>query len=199
MKKKNWLFYLLLSITYIGLPALILLNIINFDYKFYALTIGGFFVFLLLYFNGYSQKEMGLKFDSLKQSFIDTLLLTLILLIIGIILFLTGKSQRFDINESGMFFIFYIFISCPIQEFLYRGALNAIFEKLELKPPFIILISSLLYSYVHIIYLDFLTLILTFAIGLIWHYEYRKTNNLFGVTVSHIVLGILTILIGLIN
>lgn len=196
---KKGIFYMLLFCIYLLLPFLILIDIISFDFKFYALTIGGIIVFLLMKWYGYKNEDMGISKKNIFFSIKDVFPLTCILFICGILLFVFGKSQRFNINEDGLFFLFYIFISCPLQEFLYRGALNSIFNSFKFSSITTIFISSLLYSYVHIIYHDFLTLFLTFSIGIIWHYLYRKTNNLCGVVFSHIVLGVVTILIGLIN
>lgn len=199
MLRKNILFYFLMICTYIGLPFLILIHIIPFDYKFYALTIGGIFIYILMRIYGYSNNEMGLTRFLLKKSIIDVLPLTISFLILGIILYFFGLTQRFDVTENLSFFIFYVFISCPIQEFLYRGALNCVLMNIFSKKWIIIIFCSLFYSYVHIIYLDVLTLLLTFGIGVVWHLIYLRTKNLSGVIISHIVLGILTITIGLIN
>lgn len=196
---KNGMFYILLFSIYLLLPFFIFINVISFDFKFYALTIGGVLVFLLMKWYGCKNEDMGISQKNIVLSIKNTQALTGILFLSGILLFIFGKGQRFNINEDGSFFLFYIFISCPIQEFLYRGSLNAVFNNLKFSSIKTIFISSLLYSYAHIIYCDFPTLLLTFSIGIIWHYLYRKTNNLCGVILSHIVLGIVTILIGLIN
>ena len=62
-----------------------------------------------------------------------------------------------------------------------------------------VILSSLYYSFVHIIYKDVLTCLLTFIIGIIWYLLYRKDYALSGVVFSHIVLGILTISLGIVN
>ena len=121
-----------------------------------------------------------------------------IFVIIGLLIYQLGYTQRFEINENLAFFLFYVFISCPIQELLYRGVLTSIGCE-KISNTGLVLISSFLYSYIHIIYYDFLTLVITFIIGVIWHLAYLKTNNLMGVTISHIILGILTISIGFIQ
>ena len=60
-------------------------------------------------------------------------------------------------------------------------------------------ISSLLYSFVHIIYRDFLTCLLTLIIGLIWYKNYEKNRNIIGISLSHAVLGAITIFAGIID
>ena len=87
----------------------------------------------------------------------------------------------------------------PIQEFLYRGALTSIFRRMNLSGSRNWIMSSLLYSFVHIIYRDFLTCLLTLTIGLIWYKKYEYNRSLIGVSLSHAVLGAITIFAGIID
>lgn len=73
------------------------------------------------------------------------------------------------------------------------------FEKIKEYKWLWLIASSICYAFVHIIYKDYLTCVITFIIGLIWYPIYRKDYNLFGVILSHIILGILTISLGIIN
>lgn len=197
---KSFKILLLLFIfcIYIGLPLSILFGLIGFDYKFYALTVGGIIVYAVFHLFGFSNEDLGISAQNKKQSILYVLPITILLVIAGIILWVNGFS-RITPNEKWTFFIFYIFVSSPIQEFLYRGALDSAFERLRI--PYIVRMfsTSILYSFVHIIYRDWLTLVLTFIIGLIWYYCYQKTKNLIGVSISHAVLGIVTIVAGIIN
>lgn len=59
--------------------------------------------------------------------------------------------------------------------------------------------TSILYSFVHIIYKDALTLLLTLVIGLVWYEYYHKDKTLVGVSISHAILGVVTIIAGVIN
>ncbi len=93
----------------------------------------------------------------------------------------------------------YILLLSPVQEFIYRGVLTAILKQRNISNKIILIFTSILYSFVHIIYLDIVTLILTFIIGMIWHKIYMKTENLIGVSISHSVLGAVTIVLGIIN
>lgn len=62
-----------------------------------------------------------------------------------------------------------------------------------------LILSTTTYSFVHIIYHNPVTLFLTFVIGLVWYKCYSKTNNLIGVSMSHAVLGIVSIVTGVID
>ena len=197
-KKFKLFLIIFIGFVYIGLPLTILIGIISFDYKFYALTIGAFFVYILLRIVRSSNSGLGITKKRPKKSIIHILPFTVILAIVGLAIWISGYS-RITPNEQWSFFVFYVFISCPIQEFLYRGSLEAMLDKLRLSYIARMLISSLLYSFVHIIYRDIITLLLTFIIGLIWFFCYQKTKNLLGVSLSHAVLGVVTIVAGIID
>lgn len=197
IKSKVFLF-LFICFIYIGLPISILLGLISFNYKFYALTIGAVVVYVVFRTLGFTNSDLGITIKSTKKSIIYVLPLTIVLAIAGIVIWMCGYS-RITPNEQWSFFLFYIFISSPVQEFLYRGALDAALDKYKLPYIARMIISTTLYSFVHIIYRDWITLLLTFAIGLIWFFCYQKTKNLFGVSISHAVLGFVTIVAGVID
>lgn len=197
--KARYFYLSIIILFYILLPTSILVGLLDFNHKFVYLTVGSILIYLLMRVAGNQNSEMGLSFNSSAKSMKDVTVLTVILGILGVFLYLTGIGGRFSPNETVSFYLFYIFISSPAQEFLYRGALVRILTRLNASERSKMIVSSALYSFVHIIYKDFWTLILTFCIGIIWYRCYRKTNNLLGVCVSHAVLGIVTILAGVID
>ena len=197
-RKSNRLILLSIFTFYIVIPFLSLINPLFFKNKFIILTIGGILIYILLRLSGLNNSSLGIKPIKTKQSIRDVSVITLILIVIGIILS-SFKISRFQPSETLSFYLFYIFISSPIQEFLYRGALTSILQQINFRKFSIILISSILYSLAHLGYKDLITCILTFLIGLLWHQKYLKTKNLAGVTISHAILGIITIFIGIID
>ena len=196
--KSNRLILFLILTFYIVIPFLSLTNPLFFKNKFIILTIIGILIYILLRLLGFNNGSLGIKSAKAIQSIRDISLVTFILIVIGIILS-SFKISRFQPSETLSFYLFYIFISSPIQEFLYRGALTSILQQINFRKSSIILISSILYSLAHLGYKDFITCILTFLIGLLWHKKYLKTKNLAGVTISHAILGVITIFIGIID
>lgn len=196
--KSNRLILFLIFTFYIVIPFLSLTNPLFFKNKFIILTIIGILIYILLRLLGFNNGSLGIKSAKAIQSIRDISLVTFILIVIGIILS-SFKISRFQPSEILSFYLFYIFISSPIQEFLYRGALTSILQQINFRKSSIILISSILYSLAHLGYKDFITCILTFLIGLLWHKKYLKTKNLTGVTISHAILGVITIFIGIID
>lgn len=194
---KNKLLLAGILMVYILVPILILFNDYLYDIKFYLLTGIGLGIFLLMKVFNISNKELGITKKNLLES-IKRNLVFVILCIIIILIFKLFHMDKYNPNETLLFYAFYIFISCPIQEFLYIGVFG--YFDMNSKYNYLwIVISSLCYSFVHIIYRDILTCVLTFIIGIIWYVLYKKDKNLCGVTLSHMVLGIATIFLGIVN
>ncbi len=195
---KNKLLFLIILIIYILLPIIILINNYLFEYKFYILTLVGISIYLLFKINKIPNKLIGIKKENILLS-IKRNIPIVILSIIIIIILKIFNINKYNPTETIYFYLFYIFISCPIQEFLYRGIFGYFEKNIINNKYIIILLSSFLYSFVHIIYRDILTCILTFIFGIILYLIYRKDYNIFGVSLSHIIIGILTIYLGIIN
>lgn len=197
MKKKDIVLLLIILSSYIVIPICILLFDYLFNIKFIILTIIGLLIFLLFKLFKIPNYYLGITKDNLITSIKRNILLITILIIIILIAKLFS-FDRYSPNENMMFYVFYIFISCPIQEFLYRGVFGY-FEKIINSKWLWTVVSSVCYAFVHIIYKDYLTCVFTFILGIIWYQLYRKDYNLCGVVLSHIILGILTISLGIIN
>ena len=195
---KNKLLFSFILFFYAILPIVILCNSILFKYKFYILTIVGLFIFSILKLNNVSNKDLGIlkknSIISLKRNI--PIIFSFILLII---IFKFLKFNKYTQSESIYFYIFYIFVSCPLQEFLYRGIFGFFDRTLIKNKTATLILSSFCYSFVHIIYRDLFICVLTFIFGIVLYSLYRKDYNLFGVCVNHIVLGILTIYFGIVN
>ena len=195
---KNKILFSMVVLLYILIPSLILFNDTLFQYKFYILTIMGILIYIVFMINKTKNNDLGITTNNLFKSLKRNIPL-ISLFVITIIVFKIFGLSKYNPTESIYFYIFYIFISCPIQEFLYRGVFGYFEKSLIENKYIIILISSVLYSYVHIIYRDITTCVLTFVFGIILYILYRKDYNLFGVSINHIILGILTICLGIIN
>ena len=117
--KSNRLILLLIFTFYIVIPFLLLINPLFFKNKFIILTIGGILIYIILRLLGFNNSSLGIKSAKSIQSIRDISIVTFILIIIGIILF-NFRISRFQPSETLSFYLFYIFISSPIQEFLYR-------------------------------------------------------------------------------
>lgn len=197
MKKLKYVFGGIIFV-FIFFPLIILFNPELFKYKFFFLTIMGIFIYFFLLITGAKNIELGIT----KKNFLLSIKRNMPIIIFGILIIIILKLlgvNRFILNENKFFVLFYIFISCPIQEFLYRGVFGYFDLKIINNSTLVTLISSICYSFVHIIYKDLFTCLITFVIGIIWYHLYRKDSNLVGVSLCHSTLGILTIFLGIID
>lgn len=86
-KQIQTIIILMIICIYCGIPILILLNILNFDHKFYYLTFGAILVYSVMRFLGFNNSEMGITLKETKSSIKHVIPITVFLLIAAIILF----------------------------------------------------------------------------------------------------------------
>ena len=118
MKNKILLFVVLL--IYIIVPIIIFNNEFLYNIKFYILTILGTFIYLLFRILKVKNADLGITKNNLFKSIKRNSLL-IVIMVLGIIVISLLGIKKYQSNETILFYIFYIFISCPIQEFLYRS------------------------------------------------------------------------------
>jgi membrane protease YdiL (CAAX protease family) len=189
---------LIVSFAFILPVLLICLDLIPFSWRFYLLVLAAVAILALARLYRFSLVELGFTKQhlgtSLKAIALPTLASALLMLIYYII-----QGPRIDNSAyKWTFYIFFVGVSSPVQEFLYRGFLFSIFARAKLNNWSQILFSALLYSFVHLIYRDLPTLLSTFIIGMFWGYHYAKYRNLYSIIISHSLLGAIAILIGLV-
>lgn len=187
----------LVSIYYLPI-TLNLLGIIPFDYRFHTLI--AMFLITIIYaiWRRYKPSELGLRTDNLKSATIWNLAITACFLVIMILGYVFGLIREPTVPEWQLFVLFYILVSSPAQEYLFRGLIFHEMELVNLSPILKVLISAITYCYAHIIYSDVLTLVLTALLGLVWGTIYLFHQNLWAISISHALLGIVAIYVGLI-
>lgn len=149
--------------------------------------------------HGFSLKELGFRQDTLQGSLIFNIIVSVMLVIFMLLSFEIGLIRTPTIPSWKLFFAYYLFISSPLQEFLFRSNLFALMKRASIRGAVLqITISAITYSFLHIFYNDLITLAATFMIGLMWGGIYYKYPNFWGVAISHAVLGVVSIKVGLI-
>ena len=189
---------LIIFILYILPVVLMLIKIIPFEYRFYVLEIATVSVFIYSMVSGVKFNQLGFTRRNFKASVLNVLPMTVLFSIPMILGYFLGWIRLDNSAIPWQFYLFFVFISSPSQEFLYRGFLFHIFSEVDLNKQWRITLSSVLYSFVHAIYLDIPTLVLTLIIGLFWGLNYDKFRNISSVILSHSILGAIAILVGLI-
>lgn len=190
---------ILISVLGYILPVLLVyLQLVPFSWRFYLLLLAAIAILIITKLYKFSPVELGFTTQNLKPS-LNTIALPTLASGLLMVMYYTINGPRLDNSAyPWAFYVFFVIISSPIQEFLYRGFLFGIFTRAKLATWLQILLSTLLYSYVHLIYRDIPTLVFTLVIGLYWGYHYAKYRNIYSVILSHSLLGAIAILVGLV-
>jgi len=157
---------------------LILLGVIPFEYRFQLLLIVALSLGAYSYFIGHTLAKLGLRSDNGRSAIAINLASSLILALSLLLCWSGGLIREPSIPEWQWFFPFYVLVSAPSQEFIYRGFFFA-----EMSETWVdtavgrVIVSSVLYSFLHIIYFDLLLLGVTLVIGVIWGIISRAFAN----------------------
>ena len=184
--------------VYLILPILICLGVIPWNMKFAALVVGVVAMYIVMRILGNTHSDIGITRQRTIYSLKTVLPITIVLLIAAG-LFLLLEKPRFSPTEGIGFYVFYVLISCPAQELLFRGILSRILQELRLHRTLELELAAILFGYVHIIYGYMLTVVVMSIVGLFWYQAYQRSSNVIGVTISHVVLGVMTIALGVID
>lgn len=148
---------------------------------------------------GIDSRKIGLSGQGLRESVRTNLIFSALFtaLVIGLVWFRVIAPVGYD---GGLwFFLFYVLISAPIQEFMFRSLM---FYELDIfikhHVGLKIVFSALIYSLAHAMYQNWLVLLGTFVLGLVWGGIYSRHRNFWGVAISHAIIGLVTIFLGLV-
>jgi uncharacterized protein len=192
-------FAALLFVAFYLPPLLITFGLIPFAYRFVVLVAMAAALAVLALQQGIPVRELGLRADNLRPALVANAVLSLVVGsgLLGV--WWLGLMRQPRAVDWSWFAPFYVLVSCPAQEFLCRGFLFA-----EMRRHGItgaggqIAISAFTYAFLHIVYNDWLAFLAPLAIGVVWGAIYRRHPNLWGVVVSHAILGLIAIAIGLV-
>ncbi len=190
-------FALFLAIGFVLPVWLIAYGIIPFKYRFHTFIAMTILSTVYIKLRGHSFRDIGFKIKKLGQS----IFMNIAIVMGGAISFFVVISHDLlqTLPHSSTFFIFYLTFLGPAQEFLYRGVLFAEMEKAMIASPFLkVAISSSVFSFLHLIYFNIIALAVTFAIGIVWGIMYLKCRNIYGLMLSHSLLGAMAIYVGVV-
>lgn len=120
--------------------------------------------------------------ESLRHSVVITAAGALVITLSGV---LTGSwgFQGFGLAHA----LYYVLLSVPLQEMLFRGLLQTRLEGL-VRPWLAVSIASLAFGLAHLP--DAILTALTIPAGLAWGYSFHRRRNLAGPVTSHACLGL---------
>ena len=95
-------------------------------------------------------------------------------------------------------FLFYLFFLGPVQEIIFRSILFAEMRKSGIVDgKWLVLISTCTFCFLHIIYHNPAVLLLTLVSGLVWGVLFLRWPSIWGVSLSHSLLGALAMFLGI--
>lgn len=197
-RKSMFNFLFLLLVTFYVPVTLIWTGILPFEYRFHALffILAGFIAYCFL--KRYSFHELGFRTDNLSSSLLWNLLFSAIGVLILYCGYKTGLFKNHSPTYLPTLYIFYIFFLGPVQELLFRGVLFAEMKRIKiLNSKWILFISSCSFCFLHIIYNHPPLLIISLISGLIWGTIFIKSPNIWGISISHSLLGAVAMFLGI--
>ena len=97
-----------------------------------------------------------------------------------------------------------IFLLYPIwsvipQELIYRSFFFERYKIIFRNEKVMVVVSAALFAFLHIVFNNWIAVLGSFAIGLIWSFAYLRHRSLAAVTVEHAIVGIILFSVGLGN
>jgi membrane protease YdiL (CAAX protease family) len=183
-----------LAVIYLLPVVLLTTGIVPFRLRFHALALMTVAAMVLSTTRQYSMERLGLTRPAWIKLLSFSVLPALVVLALMYPLGLLGHLT--PVPATG-FYLFFMAISAPAQEFLFRSFLFvALAANGVTGRPATVLISASLFAGMHLIYRDASTVALTFLVGLIWALFFSRTRNFFMVAASHACLGAIAIGLG---
>jgi len=189
---------LLLVLGYYLPVILIWLDILTFRPRYVILEFMTVVFILYAWRKKKSLKDLGIRTDTLKSSLLWNGIISIVITIIILFFYFSGKIRPQTEKIVIGFYIFYVLLSSPSQEFIYRGLLFNELNNLSSKTFFQIIFSAFTYSFLHIIFNDLITIFVTLFMGIVWGIIYYFRPNLIGVSMSHAILGLVSLIVGLV-
>jgi len=172
---------------------------IPFKYRFHAsfLLLAVFILFSLIRSHGF--RELGFRTDNIR----DSVLWNLVFSAAGAVgLYATYKAgflrPRNDHILPYVYAVYILFLG-PVQEVVFRGIIFAELKRIRINDyRWTIFVSTISFCFLHVIYGHPPMLIITFVSGVVWGIIFTKWPNIWGVSLSHSILGALAIFLGVI-
>lgn len=184
---------------YLFPPVLVLAGVIPSRDRFALLSVVTIIAALYVWIRDDGLSALGFRTDTLRASVRYNLGIILAALVVIAALFFTGVLPLDSRPPWRWFLLFYLLVSCPAQEFLFRSVLFAEMGRAGFtRHSWQVGLSSILYCFPHVIYRSVITLCVVLVIGIAWSYGFSRHRNFWGVALSHCMLGAVSIISGLI-
>ena len=192
--------FLEIILIFIGLPLLFKFNFIPIHKLIPLLIVFLICLFLLLIDKSFERKKFGFtSFSGWRVLFIRFFIIACLSIIL---VWLFRPESLFIIVRRNpllwvLILIFYPIFSAFPQELIYRSFFFHRYKIILKNKMLFIFINALLFSFSHIIFNNWLAIILTFFISFLFAYTYKKSNSLLVVSLEHALYGNLIFTVGI--
>ncbi len=191
-KNKKLIRWIEMIVLFGGLPVLYFFDLIPFHKAIPLLSVFLVLFFILLSDVTFDRKSLGINgFKDWRPMLLRFLFFAIISIILVRII---SPSFWFILPREKPFLWLMILLFYPVwsafpQEFIYRTWFFYRYRDLIKNESLFFLINAALFSFSHIIFRNWLALILTFFGGLMFAFTYRKSNSLIAVFIEHMLYG----------
>ncbi len=190
---------LIFFLCYIIPPTLIGLRIIPYEYRYETMLVLILGIVVYTIKEKFTLQALGMRWDNFKPAFFWNMAIAMTTVLMVATALFSGYVRNLEPPESPWFYVMYLFLSGPVQEYIYRSAVFAEMDKHDYLVPWQkIMLATLNFAWLHIIYLDTITLMATVFIGLIWSTLYFKYRNYWAISIGHAIVGFCVIWMGLV-
>lgn len=202
IKKPNNRLIIEFVILFVALPVFLVyyrdLSLIS------VLLLAAFFCFMNLTFDRNFPKERLWNTTLPRKAVLVGMVLVFIvsaILLTLVVLFIFPQLLFCMIRKKPELFwivaLLYPLISVYPQELIYRGFFFHRYKDLFKNDKSMIVVSAVMFGFMHIVFLNWIAVFLTLIGGLIFSATYSKTKSLFWVSLEHAAYGILIFGVGL--
>ncbi|MBU1326847.1 CPBP family intramembrane metalloprotease [Patescibacteria group bacterium] len=195
---KNKLF-LIIETGYLFIFPLILLRFYPtfIHYRIYVLMGSLIYIFIVVYSQKITSKNLGLNpsrfFPATKALFIPTVLSMLLTFVFFQLarkwLIIPVLVEEIRTPSIAVSVLTYIFVSAPLQEFVYRGYLVSRLEIVSRNATFIKLYSAIIFMVIHTPFYNWFLPLGSLILGLLWTGNFLTYRNVYALMLSHTLIG----------
>lgn len=177
---------------FIGLPLLYFFDLIPFHKFIPLLIVFSILLFIILRDKSFSRYKLGFNgFRDWKPILFRFIIFAVLSIIV---IFFSAPQHLFMLPKENtslwiLIMVFYPMWSVYPQELIYRTWFFRRYRALVTEERTFFILNAVLFSFSHIIFRNWLAIIMTFAGGLMFAYTYRKSNSLMVVFTEHMLYG----------
>jgi membrane protease YdiL (CAAX protease family) len=194
---KLWIY---IEIGYLIVFPLILISFIPslYLFRFFVMVGSLLYIFLVARLLKVSMRDIGFM-GSARSGWKSTLFITSIFSTVMYLAYLVYPDAyrvpsfvldgRYVTGVS--WFVYYVLLSAPLQEIIFRGFYIARLEKVEKNKKHLIFISSAVFAAIHIPFHSIIITSACLALGMILGWHFLKHRNIYAVIFMHAIVGVL--------